>query len=69
MTVKDEDKKVVRVSFQCLRNDGSKLTKFIENDDAEKWNDMMKTVCVLAEIHGQPQAWSKLNWQKVIESK
>lgn len=69
MKSKNEQKKIVRVSFEYLLEDGSKQTKFVENEDAEKWNEMMKTVCVLAEIHGQPQAWSKLTWQEIIKLK
>ena len=68
MTSKNEQQKIVRVSFEYLLEDGSKKTKFVEGEDAEKWNEMMKTVCVLADIHGQPQAWSNLDWREMIES-
>ncbi len=69
MKVKNEQKKIVKISFEYLLEDGSKQIKFVENEDAEKWNEMMKTLCGLAENRRQNPDWSKLNWQEVIESK
>lgn len=59
----------IKVSFEYLLENKFKKTKFLEGKDAEKWNEVMKTVCVLADIHGQPKDWTNLDWLEVIESK
>lgn len=60
-------KKLVKISFEYLFEDRSRQIRFLENIEAQKWEEKMKHVCVFAEIHKQNPSWSDLNWQEQPE--
>ena len=60
----EEDKKLVKVSFEYLLSDCGKQTRFLEGEELQKWQDWIKQVCLLAEIHGTNPHWSRLDWQE-----
>ena len=60
----EENKKLVKVSFEYLFSDDEKQIRFLEGEELQKWENWIKQVCVLAEIHGDNPNWSSLNWQE-----
>ncbi len=60
----EENKKLVKVSFEYLLSDGGKQIRFLEGEELQKWENWIKQVCVLAEIHGDNPNWSSLDWQE-----
>ncbi len=60
----EEDKKLVKVSFEYLLSDGGKQIRFLEGEELQKWENWIKQVCVMAEIHSDNPNWSSLDWQE-----
>lgn len=60
----EENKKLVKVSFEYLFSDDEKQIRSLEGEELQKWQDWIKQVCLLAEIHGNNPNWSSLNWQE-----
>ncbi len=60
----EEDKKLVKVSFEYRLSDGGKQIRFLEGEALKKWQDWIKQVCLLAEIHGDNPNWGSLDWQE-----
>jgi len=54
----EENKKLIKVSFEYLLSDGDRQTRFLEGKELQKWEDWIKQVYVLAEIHGDNPNWS-----------
>ena len=65
----EEARKLVKVKFEYLLSDGGKQIRFLEGEALQKWQDWIKQVCVLAEIHGDNSNWGSLNWQEEAEQK
>ena len=63
----EEDKKLVKVSFEYLLSDGGKQIRFLEAEELQKWQNWIKQVCLLAEIHGDNPNWGSLDWQEQTE--
>ena len=61
-------KELVKISFEYLLDDGSRQIRFLENEEARKWEEKMKQVCVYAEIHRRNPSWNDLNWQEKLET-
>ncbi len=62
--MKSEEKQLVKVKFEYLLSDGRKQIRFLEGEELQKWQDWIKQVCLLAEIHGDNPNWSSLDWQE-----
>jgi len=56
-------KRLIKVQF--FFDDGS--SKFLENEEAEKWSRWNNNLCQIASFHGQNPEWSELDWKYMIE--
>ena len=57
----EEDKKLVKVKFEYLLSDGEKQIRFLEGEKLQTWENWIKQVCILAELHGENPSWSSLD--------
>jgi hypothetical protein len=65
--VSEENKKLVKVTFEYDLSDGSKLKVMLEGKDAEQWDEWLKQVCGLAFVHNKNPEWGSLNWKRLIQ--
>lgn len=55
--------KTIKLELTVEEEDGRKVIKSLEGAEAEKWQQWMENVCMLAWTHGQNPPWGELNWQ------
>lgn len=55
--------KLLSVSLYVER-DGHFIRRYLEGEDAEKWNKWCQSVSTLAHVHGCNPAWETLNWKE-----
>jgi hypothetical protein len=56
--------KTLRIEIVVQEDDGRTIVKTLEREDAEKWSEMVASVCMLAEMRRANPDWGSLNWQK-----
>jgi len=56
--------KTLRIEIVVQEDDGRRIVKTLEGEDAEKWSEMVASVCMRAEMHNANPDWGSLRWQK-----
>ena len=54
---------IEKINFFVKNPDKTVSVKTIEGEDAKRWEEMMVSVCMFADVHGVNPDWSKLNWK------
>lgn len=59
----DYPEKAVKVVIQLKDENGSMYVKYLDGEDAVKWNNWMRELCWKAEEVGMNPPWLELNWK------
>jgi hypothetical protein len=61
------NEKLVKAELTYEREDGSRYSKSVEGEQAQRWKEMTDGVCFMAHVHGANPPWEDIQWT-IVES-